>query len=180
MSSSVVGCAANADAVELDRATVRIGITGHIRLTARSRDLVRDALRDRLRRYGDRLLHGVTCLAAGADQLFAQALLAEHGTYEVILPARDYRARAVGAANRVTFDHLLRHADRVSHAFPVSCTRAYAAAGHRMLEQCDELFAVWDGGVGGVGSTAEIVAAARRRGLPVEVVWPVGARRSPR
>lgn len=178
MSLSVAGCAANA--VDMERGIVRVGITGHIRLTARSRELVRAALQERLRGYGDRFVHGVTCLAAGADQLFAEALLAEHGRYEVILPARDYRERAVGTANRVTFDHLLRKAEQVSHAYPVSCALAYAAAGHRMLDRCDELFAVWDGGAGGIGSTAEIVAAARRRGLAVEVVWPEGARRSRR
>lgn len=158
-------------------AVTRLGITGHVRLTAGSRALVRAALRDRLRRYGDRPLHGVTCLAAGADQLFAEALLAENGTYEIILPAGDYREREIGRANRLTFDHLLRQARQVSYAFPVSCEQAFAAAGYRMLDRCDELLAVWDGGGGGIGGTAEIVAEARRRGLPVDVVWPPGARR---
>jgi hypothetical protein len=48
-----------------------------------------------------------------------------------------------------------------------------------MLDASDRLIAVWNGRETGgvVGGTAEIVAAARRRGIPVERVWPAGADR---
>lgn len=157
---------------------LRIGITGHVRLTARSRRLVLGALRAALRRHGARPVHGITCLADGADQLFAKAVIAEGGTYEVVLPAPDYRERDVGSANRHTFDRLLRRAVRVAHAYPITGDLAYAAAGHEVLDRSDRLLAVWDGGGGGIGGTAAIVAAARRRGMPVEVIWPAGARRA--
>jgi hypothetical protein len=48
----------------------------------------------------------------------------------------------------------------------------------RMLEQADELVTVWDGQPArGHGGTADVVAAARDRGIPVPVVWPEGVRR---
>jgi hypothetical protein len=52
------------------------------------------------------------------------------------------------------------------------------AASERMLDLADQLVAVWDGlPARGYGGTADVVAAARRRGMPVVVVWPPGARR---
>jgi hypothetical protein len=158
-------------------AALRLGVTGHVRLTRGSRALVGAALRAALRQYDGRPVHGITCLADGADQLFAQALIETDGTYEAVLPAADYREREVAPANRATFDRLLRRAVRVTYAFPVTCAKAYAAAGARVLDGSDRLLAVWDGGGGGLGGTAEVVAGARRRGMPVEVVWPAGARR---
>jgi hypothetical protein len=48
----------------------------------------------------------------------------------------------------------------------------------QMIEQADELFAVWDGKPArGYGGTADVVDAARKRGLPVTVIWPAGSRR---
>ncbi|MFF4619567.1 hypothetical protein [Nonomuraea jabiensis] len=47
-----------------------------------------------------------------------------------------------------------------------------------ILEDADLLFAVWDGQPArGYGGTADVVAEARRRGVPVRVIWPEGARR---
>ncbi|MFV2019058.1 hypothetical protein [Micromonospora sp. LOL_023] len=84
----------------------------------------------------------------------------------------------VRPARRRAFDALLAQARSVSYACEVSDDEAYAAVGRRVLDRCDLLFAVWDGSAGGVGGTAEAVAAARRRGVAVEVIWPPGAARS--
>ena len=161
---------------DLDPDVVRIGVTGHVRLTARSRRLIGAALRGALRRE-TRPVHGITCLAPGADQIFAEALIAEQRTYDVVLPAPDYREREIPPANRRAFDRLLRRARRVSHAFVTTGELAYEAAGLSMLDASDRLIAVWNGGGGVAGGTADIVAAARRRGIPVERVWPAGAGR---
>src|SRR5262249_38374362 len=86
---------------------LRVGITGHVYLTRRSERLVYDGLVEVLRVYAGCALRGVTCLAEGADQLFARAVVAAGGTYEVILPARDYRRRCISAARTRDFDDLL-------------------------------------------------------------------------
>jgi len=48
-----------------------------------------------------------------------------------------------------------------------------------MIEQADELVAVWDGKPArGYGGTADVVKAAHERGIPVTVVWPEGVERA--
>jgi hypothetical protein len=159
---------------------VRVGVTGHTNIAPASVDLVYQALLTTIKEVcAHRTPHGVTCLAPGADQLFARAVLAAKGTYEVILPAPDYRDRGCAPAHVPEFDELMARAAAVRHTgFARSGRAAYAAANATMLGRSECLIAVWDGRpVGARGSTAEVVAAARRRGIPVSVVWPVGTRR---
>jgi hypothetical protein len=163
-----------------DDQLVRIGVTGHTRLTERSSRLVYDALVLALRPYSVSALRGVTCLAEGADQIFARAVLAANGTYEVVLPSRDYRLRCISSSNVRSFDRLLKHAVTVSYACPGTCgSAAYAAANAELLRRSSYLLAVWDGQrVGEAGGTAELVALAEQSGVPVDRVWPPGAQRA--
>ena len=89
----------------------RIGITGHSRLTDRTHELVAAALRGLLADV--RPLVGVTCLAQGSDQLFADVVLELGGDLEVILPSNDYREAKVDPADRSDFDRLLGRASVV-------------------------------------------------------------------
>ncbi|WP_422774267.1 hypothetical protein ACN28C_16180 [Plantactinospora sp. WMMC1484] len=157
----------------------RIGVTGHVVLADGTAELVYARLVEELRPHAGPGLHGVTCLADGADQIFARAVLACGGSYEAVIPARDYRLRAVRAHNLRTFDDLLRRASAVSYMpFPRSGRDAYLAASLEMLRRCDRLFAVWDGCPSAdVGDTADVVRAAQEHRLPVTVLWPTGARR---
>ncbi|HEY8473613.1 MAG TPA: hypothetical protein VIL37_13390 [Natronosporangium sp.] len=152
----------------------RIGITGHTRLSREAATFTLETLTAVLRERADPDLHGVTCLARGADQLFARAVLAARGTYEVVLPAEDYQERIVDRADRRTFDELLGKATAVrTMPFRRSSRTAYLAASTDMLDRCEVLFAVWDGGPSlGVGDTAHVVSMARARRIPVEVFWP--------
>ncbi|MET8797914.1 hypothetical protein ABZV91_15945 [Nocardia sp. NPDC004568] len=156
----------------------RIGITGHIHLAPGTADLVRDEITTRLRAYrGD--LVGVSCLAPGADTLFAAAVVAVGRRLEVILPARRYRDDAVPAEMLGTFDKLLARAAAVRvMAFEEPGEAAYRAANNALLSEIDRLLAVWDGGTGDIGSTAEAVHSARCRHIPVDIVWPPGSGRS--
>lgn len=120
----------------------------------------------------------MTTLAAGADQLFAQAVLDHGGTLEVIVPAAKYRA-GLPADCHETYDVLLGRAAHVRRLHHIeSDEQAHMAASRLMLEMIDELIAVWDGErARGYGGTADVVAAARHRDLPIRVVWPAGASR---
>ncbi|GAB3154299.1 hypothetical protein GCM10027290_48540 [Micromonospora sonneratiae] len=157
----------------------RIGVTGHVILASGTAELIYACLARHLKPYAPAGLHGITCLADGADQLFARAVLALHGTFEVIIPATDYRQRAVEQDNRAAFDELLAQASAVSYMpYPESGREAYMAASEELLSRCDLLVAVWDGQPSTVlGDTADVVRAARARQLPVTVLWPSGARR---
>ena len=157
---------------------MRIGITGHSNLTPGSVPLVAAEIRTVLSGLGEPFA-GVSCLARGADQVFARVVVELGGELEVVLPAADYRERKVEPDNREEFETLAGQATTVRVLpYATSNRDAYAAANEDVLGGVDALVAVWDGappdGKGGTGDTVQI---ARRRGLPVTVVWPDGAAR---
>jgi hypothetical protein len=157
---------------------VRIGITGHSNLTLESVTLVAAELRKALSGYGSPLI-GVSCLARGTDQVFARVVLELGGELEVVLPAADYRDRKVKPDNREEFETLIDRAT-VVRVLPLETSNrdAYTAANEDVLSGVEVLVAVWDGAPSdGKGGTGDTVEAARRRGVPVDVVWPSGARR---
>jgi hypothetical protein len=158
----------------------RLGITGHINLTPATADLVAEAIRAALAGYRPEVLTGVSCIAAGADSIFAEAVLDAGGLLEVILPAEGYRGCAVAPEDARRFDALLRRASAVRvMPFPAPGHDAYAAANDVLLDSCDRLLAVWDGRpASGTGGTGEVVAHARMRDVPVEIIWPDGAQRA--
>jgi hypothetical protein len=156
----------------------RIGITGHSALTTVSVPLVVESIRELL--DGQENLVGVTCLARGADQLFASAVLDLGGTIEVVLPSADYRERKVKPAELAEFDELIGKAAGV-HTMPFAAAGrdAYMAASEHVLSIVDELVAVWDGApASGRGGTSDVVEAACARGMKVTVLWPAGCARA--
>ncbi|WP_026122358.1 hypothetical protein [Nocardiopsis halotolerans] len=157
----------------------RIGITGHSNLSVDSVTLVRKALEKALAPYAGESLVGVSCLARGADQLFAEAVIEAGGEVEVVLPSADYREAKVKPGDLDRFDDLLVRSSLVRYMPHRRADRAaYEDANEAVLDGVDLLFAVWDGQPsGGRGGTGDAVEAARERGLPVEVIWPEGARR---
>jgi hypothetical protein len=157
----------------------RVGVTGHSDLTATSCPLVTRALRRELARYRSGPLVGVSCLAPGTDQLFAAAVLELGGRLEVVLPAPDYRENKLTGADAELFDRLLASASSVRFTgFVRSCRPAYLAASAAMLAVVDTVLAVWDGRPATrLGSTGDVVDAARALSLPLTILWPPGASR---
>ena len=156
----------------------RIAITGHRGLPPATVTLVEEALRSELRRYAGGDLVGLSCLADGADRLFAQAVLDVGGALEAIIPAEGYRVK-VAPESPPAYDTLLARAASVvqlDHARPNS--EAYMHASEEMLKRADVVFAVWDGQPPRAwGGTADVVVEARKEGLPVVVIWPEGSTR---
>jgi hypothetical protein len=157
----------------------RVGITGHSDLTAASVPLVAGALRTALAGHAGAGLVGVSCLAPGTDQLFARAVLELGGRLEVILPAADYRDRKIPPAGWASFDELVCAANEVRVLeFERSSREAYMAASVALLARVECVVAVWDGYPSQRhGGTGDVVAAARRLGLPMSIIWPRGASR---
>jgi hypothetical protein len=148
-------------------------------LTEASVPLVYQAITDALAPFeGDELV-GTSCIARGADSIFAQAVLDLGGKLEVVLPAANYRQTKVKPDHADQFDELLRRATKVRvMSFDEANRAAYEAANDAVLASCDRLLAVWDGqGAVDKGGTASVVEEARSRGLPVEIIWPDGAAR---
>jgi hypothetical protein len=145
-----------------------VGITGHRSLADPA--AVRAALDAALASVLAPLL-GITALAAGADQLFGQAVLAAGGDLEVIVPSADYRS-TMPASSRGVYDTLVDAAALTTTLeFEHAGNPAYLAAGLELLERCDLLIAVWDGLPSrGAGGTADMVRRARAQGIPVQVI----------
>jgi len=166
---------------------VNVGITGHRGLSAEITAQVSSTLDFLLSDYdpegllggqGTADLVGLTCLADGADTLFADHVLAFGGQIEAIVPATKYRAGFPEEHQR-DFDRLLTQANEVHRLdFTESDSEAHMAASVLMLSLVTQLIAVWDGQPSrGYGGTADVVAEAKRRNIPVHVVWPAGATR---
>ncbi|MEU0386118.1 hypothetical protein [Streptomyces chartreusis] len=158
-----------------------LAVTGHMDLTDDSIPLVRAALDDLLGRCaGADELVGVSCIAQGADSLFAEAVLAFGGRLVVVIPSEDYRRINVESGHARRFDRLVAVADEVlALSYETAGRQAYDAANAVLLARADRLVAVWNGEPpsGRGGGTADAVLQAREAGIPVDVVWPEGASR---
>lgn len=159
---------------------MRIAVTGHMDVSPASYAQIRSDILSHLNEAAsDDVLTGISCLARGADTIFAQAVLDSGGRLEVVLPSPNYRERKVKADHAPVFDQLIAEADRVSTLpFEHVDKEAYEAANAELVSGCDQLFAIWDGQPSGRSGTATVVEHARSRNIPVRVIWPDGASRA--
>lgn len=115
-------------------------------------------------------------LAEGADRIVASLVPETADRLVAVLPLEpaDYCDDFDTIESVERFEHLLAMAARVEIVgADASGSResAYERAGLRVVEKCDVLLALWDGGTArGRGGTAEIVDAARRLGREVVVI----------
>jgi hypothetical protein len=156
----------------------RLAISGHRELPAETERIVEDALGSQIDNRTAGTLVGISCLADGADAIFAKSILKAGGSLEVIVPAEKYRDD-LPADHHATYDALMAQAANVTRLDHVeSDSDAHMEASMVMLDRADELLAVWDGQPArGYGGTADIVEVARQRGMPVTIVWPAGSER---
>ena len=118
---------------------------------------------------------GISSLASGADQLFAESVIERGGTFEAIIPFPEYETRFSLGVARERYQALLAKAIRATVLERVGTDdECYYAAGTHIVDSCDVLLAVWDSGPArGLGGTGDIVRYARRVGRPVVHIDPV-------
>ncbi len=116
-------------------------------------------------------LVGISSLAMGADQLFAQEVLARGGELRVVVPFPEYEGQFTGVA-RARYRRLFKAAaDAVVLPRSGADEECYLAAGQYIVDHSECLVAIWDGRPArGLGGTADVVAYARRRGIPIRCV----------
>lgn len=163
---------------------IRIGVTGH-RILAEP-DKIETGVEEALRRieevFTGEPLTVVSALAEGADSIVARHVLAQPGSRLVVplpLPKSDYITDFKTEESRAEFLSLLERADQVKQ-LDHAATRdhAYEAAGDYVLNNSDVLITIWNGEESqGRGGTGDIVARARRRGLPI--AWVHAGNREP-
>ena len=142
---------------------MKVGITGHQKLPQLSDwDWVNVEMR-RVLEALDPPLIGISSLAVGADQLFAEVVLERGGTLEVVIPFEGYDDKFTQREDRETYLSLLASASDVEVLDKFgSEEEAYLTAGERVCDRSDFLLAVWDGQpAAGLGGTADIVQYAR-------------------
>ncbi len=155
-----------------------IGASGHQSIPDAARAFICDEIEELLGGVPDDST-GVCSLAAGADQIFATAILRRCLGLHVVVPSDGYVATFKDPADRQQFVRLMNSAASVEAlSFKSPSEAAFLAAGRRVVDLCDILVAVWDGKKArGLGGTADIVEYARASNREVRVVWPHGVDR---
>lgn len=163
---------------------VNIGVTGHRYLKETGKILkgVDKALKMIEEMYGTPFVM-LSALAEGADRLvvFRAQAIWENTQLVALLPMKldDYLSEFTSFVSKAEIINLMETADQVIELDQAgSQTYAYLEAGKQILNHCDILVAVWDGQESqGEGGTAEIVALARERDLPL--AWVHAGNRQP-
>lgn len=149
---------------------MRVGITGHQRLKPPAEWGWVKAEIDKILGTTPQPLIGVSSLAIGADQLFANAILRHDGLLEVIIPFPDYERTFDEGEDKQSYQGLLNRASRVDVLQREgSDEECYFKAGKMVADRADLLIAVWNGkpaaGLGGTGDIAKYVAQKQKRTL---------------
>jgi hypothetical protein len=156
-----------------ERAILKIGVTGH-----QHREGVDWAwMTHRLNITLDGLqlpLEGWTSLAAGADQVFANAILVRGGTLVAVIPIVQYERFFTRPEDLQEYRRLHDASQRVIQLDDPESNRAFLSAGRRIVEECTLVFAIWDGKPSrDVGGTGDIVAYAQSLGRTIYAFNPV-------
>jgi hypothetical protein len=170
--------------IDMQAVVAAIGVTGH-RVLADLQKIesgVDEAIRRVQELFPSRRLQVISALAEGADRLVAYRVLQRPGSCLIVplpMPTAEYIMDFRTPESRSDFLGLLARAKEIVE-LPIADSRedAYEAVGYYVLDHSDVLIAVWDGqGSQGRGGTGAIVAAARRRNLPV--AWIHAGNREP-
>jgi hypothetical protein len=147
---------------------MKVGITGHQLLgDSEQGEWVQQELDQVIAALPPPLI-GISSLAAGADQLFATAILDHEGALEVIIPFADYESVFRADRDRAEFKHLLSLATN-SETLEKGSTdeEAYFAAGKRVVDLSEMMIAVWNGkpaaGLGGTGDVVKYALQQQKR-----------------
>ena len=133
----------------------RIAISGHRGLPAPTARLVDQALRAALAERAPDVT-GLSCLADGADQIFARAVTDLGGTLEAVIPAAEYRDK-LPEDSHPGYDDLLARAAAVHRLpFTESTPESHMAASKLMVDAGRRA-------VRGVGRQARAVLRRHRR-----------------
>ncbi len=147
---------------------MKVGITGHQNMGNENTILwIRTSLLDIISNGNIEL--GYTCLAVGADQLFAEVLLKKQIPYHAVIPCRDYESTFRNENDKKLFKHLLEKAYEVKVLSKNEANEeAFYEAGKTVVDLSDYVIAIWNGKKAkGLGGTGDIVKYALNKGKKV-------------
>lgn len=141
---------------------MKLGVTGHQELE--DPDWVRQRIARIISSQALPIV-GITSLAVGSDQLFAQEVLRYHGILHIIVPTEHYW-RTFDAVGLKEYQRLLALASRIDVLSDGTSEEvAFFSAGKSVVNLSDLLIAVWDGKpAAGLGGTGDVVKYAKSLG----------------
>ena len=154
---------------------MHVGVSGHQRRPGIDWSWVSGAVHSQLSN-----LVGVTkaysSLATGSDQVFAETAINLKIPVVAVLPLEGYE-RYFRGADLADYRRLLDLCEVTQLGWKGDPERAFLGAGKFIVENCDVLFAIWDGeSAEGLGGTADIVAYASRLSRTIIHIDPITQR----
>jgi hypothetical protein len=117
-----------------------------------------------------------SCLAAGSDQVFAEAALSIGLSVVAVIPLDGYE-ESFDERALANYRRLLRVCEQRELHYCGNAESAFLEAGKFVVTASDLLFAVWDGeNAEGLGGTGDVVRYARSLGRPVLHINPITER----
>jgi hypothetical protein len=155
-----------------------VGITGHQDIPPAARKFIEHRITDLFRSMPGKWV-GVSSLASGADQLFAKIALRMGAELYAVIPCANYESTFADKRALNLYQRLFQQAGKVEVLnYKAPSQSAFLHAGHRVVDLCQVVVAVWDGlNARGKGGTADIVRYAQKRAKEIVVVWPSGVSR---
>lgn len=147
---------------------MKVGFTGHQNIGPKaSIDWVCETLSEQVDKY--RVTYGFTCLAAGADQIFAEVLRKKKIPFSTLIPCDDYETTFDNPSELSNYYRLLSFAvEKIQVGSGPPREVAYYQAGKEIVRRAEIIFAVWDGEKArGLGGTGDIVIHAIDSGKTV-------------
>lgn len=150
---------------------MKVGVSGHRRrdhadwgwVRARIEELVADM----------RIAEGYTSLAPGADQIFAEILLAQEKPLVAVIPVWEVGAERADD-DRPGLERLMANAERVIEVGGRTPEEAFLRAGETVVDLSQFMILVWDGEPArGPGGTADIASYAARRQTKGVILDPI-------
>ncbi len=137
---------------------MKIGVTGHQQLKGR---VLKKWVESELKRYIENrseIKIARSCLAVGADQLFATIVLELGIDLIGVIPSTGYES-TFSHANQKQYQNLLERCRKIEILnFERPSEEAFFAGGKHVVDESDLLFAIWDGlPAKGLGGTADVV-----------------------
>lgn len=138
---------------------MRIGITGHQNLNIAVIDWIKHEIFNEIKQLD--VDEAFSCLAIGADQIFAEIVLSNKIPLTAVVPCLNYETTFDGNG-LVSFKNLIRRSENtIKLNFEKPTENAFFEAGKIVVSNSDILFAIWDNlPAKGIGGTADIVSIA--------------------
>ncbi len=136
---------------------MKLGITGHQNLgDAKQISKIKKKLTTLL--LEKNITMGYTCLADGADQIFAEILYKIKKPYCVVIPSKNYEKTFNKQALKKYNQLIQTSLETITLSFNQPEEEAFYEAGKYIVENSDVVLAIWDGKEAqGLGGTGDIV-----------------------